>query len=316
LPNGHLGLSVKSGRELRDSRDWLSAAVNCLSAYSELPGAYHSLVDVSVIEELRNKTGRAISSISPDIYLAIALAALLDNYVHIYQPVSLLGVSKKSNGFSQIMVDEHKREQPRIHVRESQIKFNEKLAYLPNIVIFTVEAILQAEENGCLPSDLEINWKQFVELTHLELRETPFNDPEERQMRFDALKDISAAVGCTEFFQQLEREPRAYDWTGMRSTQYENVWDLTALDAGGIADACRIAQFFCDNRIYKGVDDEAQLSTTQSADEPVVDPVVDPILPATERQSAFRSGKLFRRVYDSLRYRASHGLRTLRSRVH
>jgi len=65
--------------------------------FRELPTPYHGLVRTSVLESIRNKTGKIFDGISPDIYSSYCVALLVEKYLLVDYPVVVIGASGASN---------------------------------------------------------------------------------------------------------------------------------------------------------------------------------------------------------------------------
>jgi Glycosyl transferase family 2 len=81
-----------------DSRDMMRAAANGRTSYSELPVIYNAAVRRDLLDHLRVRTGRVFKSRTPDVYVAFALAALVDSYHSLRAPLGVCGRSGHSTG--------------------------------------------------------------------------------------------------------------------------------------------------------------------------------------------------------------------------
>jgi len=61
-----------------------------------LPRVYHGIVKKSCLEEIKNKTGRFIGGLSPDIYSTVALSAIVEKHVILNVPFTISGVCNSS----------------------------------------------------------------------------------------------------------------------------------------------------------------------------------------------------------------------------
>ena len=76
--------------------------------YSELPMLYTGgVVHSSLIERARNCNGRFYNSFTPDMYSGIAIASVVDQFLRCEAPFSISGISKYSNGQSQLGVSKN-----------------------------------------------------------------------------------------------------------------------------------------------------------------------------------------------------------------
>ena len=69
--------------------------------YNYLPMLYtHGFVDVMLIEKAKKISNNFYLSMTPDVYSAIVLSLLTDNYVYSFEPFAIDGISRHSNGAS------------------------------------------------------------------------------------------------------------------------------------------------------------------------------------------------------------------------
>lgn len=69
----------------------------CLNYLSfNLAKVYHGLIRRSVLEKIKDKTGKYIGGLSPDIYLSIATSLLVEKVLVIQYPLTISGICKKS----------------------------------------------------------------------------------------------------------------------------------------------------------------------------------------------------------------------------
>lgn len=99
--HGRLFVPMKRGFEVRDSKEWLRKVMHGRAWYSELPMLYAiGLVHESLLNRVRNERGTFFQSSQPDIFSAIAFAAVTDRYVYSHEPFSIAAHSHHSNGAS------------------------------------------------------------------------------------------------------------------------------------------------------------------------------------------------------------------------
>ncbi len=65
--------------------------------YADLPMVYHNLVRRSVLERVRAKAGHYFDGLAPDVYSAFAIGALIDRFVIVDYPLTIVGASARSN---------------------------------------------------------------------------------------------------------------------------------------------------------------------------------------------------------------------------
>ncbi|HZE86560.1 MAG TPA: glycosyltransferase family 2 protein [Puia sp.] len=81
-----------------DSNAYIKKVIAREADYRYLPMFYNSAVRRSLVDSLIEKTGRVFNAHSPDIYTGYAFAYLSKQYVTVGYPLSINGVSSKSNG--------------------------------------------------------------------------------------------------------------------------------------------------------------------------------------------------------------------------
>jgi glycosyltransferase involved in cell wall biosynthesis len=83
---------------LIDGVQYIKKVIKYQADYRYLPMLYNSAVSKDLIDLLRKETGRVFNASSPDIYSGFAFAHLTKRYLTIGHPLSINGVSAKSNG--------------------------------------------------------------------------------------------------------------------------------------------------------------------------------------------------------------------------
>lgn len=98
---GRLLVPMKRGTEIRDCRQRTNSVLRGEDWYSELPMLYCSgAIEMSLISEIRNRTGQFFHSCQPDVYSAIACSTMVDSYLWSHEPIGIAGHSRHSNGAS------------------------------------------------------------------------------------------------------------------------------------------------------------------------------------------------------------------------
>jgi glycosyltransferase involved in cell wall biosynthesis len=98
---GTLAVPLKHGYRVRKSQEWLSAVMAGRTLYSNLPMlSSGGFARVSKLLEIKAKPGKFYHSCIPDVFSAIALASVIDEYVYSYEPFAIDGVSAHSTGTS------------------------------------------------------------------------------------------------------------------------------------------------------------------------------------------------------------------------
>lgn len=100
-PQGQLIVPLTSGQEKRNSHQWLCKALEGQARYSQLPMIYNGgFIHVSLLQRMKERVGVFFASVNPDVYTAIALARLTDEFLFVREPLAISGTSKYSNGHS------------------------------------------------------------------------------------------------------------------------------------------------------------------------------------------------------------------------
>jgi hypothetical protein len=163
----HLGLEFERS-EVRKSRDWLEKLAAFEVSYFDLPMVYYGVVHASVLDEIRARTGRLISSFIPDVYLAVAVACVTESYYRVSRSLSLCGTSHHSNGAAAMALGEGSSI-VRSFLSETQMTTHSKVPYFPSIPAFVLESLFCAREVGLLPDGLKIGFEKAVTRIFLEL---------------------------------------------------------------------------------------------------------------------------------------------------
>lgn len=100
-PQGQLIVPLTSGMEKRSSRKWLKKALEGRARYSQLPMIYNGgFIHISVLQRIKGMTGAFFSSVNPDVYTAVAISRLTDDFLFVREPLAISGTSRFSNGHS------------------------------------------------------------------------------------------------------------------------------------------------------------------------------------------------------------------------
>lgn len=102
-----LGVPLESGLEMRQSNLWLAKLLSGNTAYPQLPVLYTGgFVSMSVIKEIKSKSGAFYRSSNPDIYSAVAISSVVDRYIYSREPLAISGLSRHSTGKSHFDKDD------------------------------------------------------------------------------------------------------------------------------------------------------------------------------------------------------------------
>ena len=110
---GRLEVPLKSGYEVRDSKKWLSKVMNDHAHYPELPMLYNGgFLNMSVLNEIKRKSGTFYRSCNPDVYSAVTVSSIVNNYIYLEEPLALNGASRHSAGTSHFSLDQKSEQSP------------------------------------------------------------------------------------------------------------------------------------------------------------------------------------------------------------
>jgi glycosyltransferase involved in cell wall biosynthesis len=135
--------------------------------YWELPTIYRSFVSTEVIQA-GFRDGRYFHSINPDIYSGFVNSFLIDYFLRIDRPLSIEGVSARSNGVSTSYGIDRSEETK--FAEEADIPFHSDLVYSPSIHIAVAEAYLQARAR--FPEACKDHKFSIAQLCGVALRDT------------------------------------------------------------------------------------------------------------------------------------------------
>jgi len=117
------------------------------AAYTKLPELYNSAVKVSMISEMRQKTGRIFHSIIPDIYSGFALAFLAKQYLSVGKPMTINGGSAKSNGTNYFFSENNMISKEFLSDELNQdFHFHERIPLVKNLYVHIIEPYLRFQE--------------------------------------------------------------------------------------------------------------------------------------------------------------------------
>ena len=93
--------------------------------YYELPSPYHAAIPRRMLDIIRSRTGRVFHSTQPDVFTAMAIAAIADRAINVGVTITFNGRSKRSNGIGfttskgQSNIDRFLREYSDYHLHPS-----------------------------------------------------------------------------------------------------------------------------------------------------------------------------------------------------
>ncbi len=197
----HLSIAFGKQSEVRMSRDWLAKLTRFEVFYFELPMVYHGLVRVRVLNEIRTRSGRLISSSVPDVYLAIAVASSTETYYRLSQSLSLAGTSHHSYGAAGMTLGKDSSV-VQAFLNESSLGTHPLVPYLPSIPIIVLDCLLCARDAGILPNGLNIAYERCVSRAFTELHSA--EHPEEiLEDYLGRLKEVCRRIDQTRHLERL-----------------------------------------------------------------------------------------------------------------
>jgi glycosyltransferase involved in cell wall biosynthesis len=111
--------------------------------YRYLPMFYNSAVSSKAVQLLKQKSGRVFNASSPDIYTGFAFAHLIKNYITIGNPLSINGVSARSNGAAHASGDKSIKSDHWTLMKKSSIKWPESLPQIYTSYMGIIEPFVQ-----------------------------------------------------------------------------------------------------------------------------------------------------------------------------
>ncbi|QIF03681.1 glycosyltransferase family A protein [Roseimicrobium sp. ORNL1] len=244
-----LQLHLTRTPDTRGVRERLKKAAAADEHYA-LPFCYNfGWVRTSVLDDLVSRTGRRISSLFPDSYLAIATACLIkDEEMISIPPVGVLGFSGKSTGCSFAKRDASPDIQAAFN-EGNTIALHPKIRYTEALDFHFGDAFLRAEELGLLPSGITIHWEKRVARACADFHKTPWQE-DESAAKWRALHEQAALVGCSHVLEGAGAPdfPDISTWIsqlpyGLESDDppFELSLDTAPLHLRGIHDAVKLA---------------------------------------------------------------------------
>lgn len=146
LPADHANLLVmpyagKTG--MIDAEKFIRQIITCNEDYRSLPMLYNSAVSRKLIGTLKEKTGRIFNGVSPDIYSGYAFAHLTKKYILVSHPLSINGVSARSNGSAHLNNDNSSKAEFWELLKRSEIRWPTELPEIYTAYLGIVEPFIQ-----------------------------------------------------------------------------------------------------------------------------------------------------------------------------
>lgn len=209
----HIGIAFGKQNEVRKSRDWLAEVMAFDVFYFELPMVYHGVVHTTVLDKIRARSGRLISSSVPDVYLAIAVASSTKSYYRLSRSLTFVGTSQHSYGAAGITLGES-APQVQAFREESTLGTHRLVPFIQLIPVIVLECIFCARDAGLLPAGLTIAYEQCISRAFSELYTA--GHPEKMLKDYlGRLEELCRRIGQTNHLARL----KSYDATARKTLE-------------------------------------------------------------------------------------------------
>lgn len=155
-----------SHAEVRVSREWLKDVYTSREYFSRLPTIYCSFVPRKILEIARSEQGRIFNSPIPDVYSGLVNLAYSDEFIYLYRPLGIWGVSRHSTGSAQVynVGESHKLFNEENRTTWGQA-FDEKLVERDFIVeVLVADVLLNAKRTLFADDDeIELDMASFLQ---------------------------------------------------------------------------------------------------------------------------------------------------------
>jgi hypothetical protein len=216
--------------------------------YNVLPSLYFGFAHHDVIQAIMKRSGKFFHSITPDVYAGVAIASILDSYHISARAYSLVGVSKHSNGASQLSGQGGTNPQAESvrFVKENTIPFHNQIAYAPTAPILVAEVFLQVRDHLGASNKLAFDMREVIRAALLE--QNVVSNPQLQQQVSDAIREIAALQGLEDYAEKTIQRSRS--WRHLLALQVaarhvfvlQPVFDCAKFGARNIYDASVIFQ--------------------------------------------------------------------------
>lgn len=126
-----------------NSKRYIKRIITMRDDYRYLPMFYNSAISKSLVKFLKEKTERVINALIPDIYSGYSFAHLEKEYITIGHPLSINGVSAKSNGAAQLNEDAAKKADFINLNNQSSIKWAQSIPDIPTVYLNIIEPFVK-----------------------------------------------------------------------------------------------------------------------------------------------------------------------------
>lgn len=235
--------------EIRNSREWLLRAMASECGAADLPMPYQmTWVRSSVLDRLKQKTGRRLHSCFPDYFLAVAVAAVTTEYVHVSPGFGVSGISSKSIGLSSSF-PKASRQAEKSFLSENEISVHPKVNHTRSLYVVLGETLQRAKEAGLLPEGSAIAWDRMVSRAALQFFTEPWDDAQRRE-NIAVMQTIAGNFGFPNVLDGLGDTPESARAWGAQlpylhewyHDEWEAVLDGRLIGVRGVHEAARVIE--------------------------------------------------------------------------
>jgi hypothetical protein len=271
---GILYLRVSPKNELRNGMEWLERIGRSEDNITDLPMPYQlAWVHISVLNKIAKLTGRRIHSSIPDVFLSIAVASQVGEYVHVNPGFGIGAVSVTSNGAGTT----HPKGDRSLEVefqKQNEIPFHSLVGYSRSVPVLIGECLAQARDAGLLAKDFHIAWDRIVVRAYHQFMTEPWSDPE-RAANLETVRFLAVNTGHLDLFESARQSPSVREWIlqhdflseAPESAEWEMAFDTRPLSMYGVHEAARLAEtMMCANfstevQFPSGINSQATLAS-------------------------------------------------------
>jgi len=186
------------GLEVRSAPRMLREVLQFRRGYEQLPFFYKGIVSTGLIDRVKEASGGSFfHSMIPDVYSAIALSLLAEDYHYSHQPYSVNGTSFHSNGAAQL---DPTSSAARAFLAEGNIPFHSEMVLAPSTSILVGETFLQARDRIKCSGDYSVSVAKMLEAA---MRETASAPPERYAQVCNAVRAMSIKHGLADRVEAL-----------------------------------------------------------------------------------------------------------------
>ncbi|HEY4343307.1 MAG TPA: glycosyltransferase family 2 protein [Parvibaculum sp.] len=165
---GHIRVPMRQGHEIRSSKRWMEKVLRGRANYIELPILYTGgFARMTLLHELKRKTGAFYKSRIPDVYSGFAIASLIPTYAFSHAPFAISGISKHSTG-----VDAYSKGDKSAQSPAQKFALEENMPFHKDVPLMA--------QGGLPPSPQALIFESFLQTA--ELREGGPIEPFDRQL--------------------------------------------------------------------------------------------------------------------------------------